>query len=300
MDIFLTVVYVYLGIGFVYAIYIWLFAGDYWYSIPVNTLGGPINIIYQVLRSYFRKTYELSDIFKGKSAVIFDLDGTIVDSQPFRNKAFEKVLDTLEGNWNVPDYPHGLNEREKWDFVLNAHKGLKANFTIEDLAEHTRTEFIKLYKDVDAMEGFWSLVRYLKETKKFKLGLATNSDRSILDIILKKLGAEGIFDSTIAGDEVKRRKPHPEIYKEAAKQLGVNPKKIVVFEDTVVGATAASAAGMEVIAIWNGVDEEKEDFPRGIKFFLPDFGGMTEEIEKSRKQRLEEAVKSEEEFDLNS
>lgn len=123
------------------------------------------------------------------------------------------------------------------------------------------------------------------------MGLATNSDRNVTDILLERLDAEDLFDFSVTGDEVGKRKPHPEMYKKAAKALGVKPKEVVVFEDTIVGATAARGAGMEVVVIWDGEDEDPGDFPKGIKFFLPDFSGVSELIEKSLWGHLEEEAK---------
>ena len=240
MDTLLTILYVYLGIGFVYAIYIWLFAGDSWYAIPFNIIGGPIIFIYHTIRSFARKVPRVNEIFDGKKAVIFDLDGTIINSQPARNQAMEKVLESIDAAWAFRDYPPGLNEVEKWKYLLKKEKDIKTDLSAEDLAARTREAYLKLHTNVTAIDGFWEFFAYLREEKKYKVGLATNSVRKVVDIILERLDAEDLFDFVITGDEVKKRKPHPQIYKTAAKSLGVTPSEVVVFEDTVVGATAAA------------------------------------------------------------
>lgn len=287
----MTLLYIYLGVGFVYAIYIWLFAGDPWYYIPINMIGGPIIVIGQTIGALRRRKYEIKDIFEGKKAVIFDLDGTIIDSQPFRNQAVENVLESIDAEWVFRTYPHGLNALEQWTHILKEEEELETELTPRELADRTKSEYLKLHTEVSVIEGFWELAYYLKEEKKFKLGLATNSDREVTNEILKRMEADGVFDFSVSGDELKRRKPHPEMYKKVAKGLGVRPGDVVVFEDTIVGATAAVKAGMETIVIWDGEDEDPEDFPKEIKFFLSDFDGVSKAIEKSTWEELEEMAK---------
>lgn len=290
MEILKISLYVYLGIGFVYALYIWLFAGDPWYSIPLNILGGPINIIYQTIRAIRQKTVEAYDIFKGKKAVIFDMDGTIIDSQPFHNKAVEDILKQIDADWVTREYDHGLNDDDKWRDILNRNKDIKTPLSIKELATRSKARYLELHKDVEALDGFWILAKYLKE-KGFKMALVTNTDRDVTDEVLRRLGAEKVFDLIIAGDEVKKRKPDPEIYVKAMRVLGVRPKDIVAFEDTIVGSTASTQAKIPTIIIWDGVDETQENFPKNTYLFIPNFDGLPEFIEKPVKKQLEEAAK---------
>ncbi|OGC47440.1 hypothetical protein A2886_03385 [candidate division WWE3 bacterium RIFCSPHIGHO2_01_FULL_42_13] len=283
--------YIYLGIGFIYALYIWLFAGDPWTAIPINTIGGPINIIYQTVRAFLRRKIEMYDLFKGKRAVIFDLDGTIIDSQPFQNQAIDAVLEEIGAGWVSRDYDHGLNNLERWTHLLHTNPSINTKLSPEELENRSKSKYLELHAEVEALDGFWTLARYLKE-KGFKLGLATNTDRDVTDVVLKRLGADqNVFDAIVAGDEVKKRKPSPEIYKKTLKLLGVRAKDTIVFEDTIVGSKASTGAGLATVIIWDGVDEDTENFPKNTYFFLPDFEGMPEAIEKSMKQQLEEVAK---------
>jgi HAD superfamily hydrolase (TIGR01509 family) len=281
MDTLQTIFYVYLGLGFVYAIYIWLFAGDSWYAIPVNVLGGPIIFIYHTIRSLMRKVPSAQGIFDGKKAIIFDLDGTIINSQPARNKAMEDVLDSIDAGWMSRSYPPGLNEVEKWKLILKKEKDIETDLSAEDLAERTRDTYLKLHTDMTTIDGFWSLLEYFKNEKKYKVGLATNSVRKVVDVVLERLELDGIFDFIITGDEVKKRKPHPEMYNKAAKSLGVSPSEVVVFEDTVVGASAAASAKMDVIVVWDGEDEDQSEYPKRAQLFITDFTNIIEAIENS-------------------
>ena len=183
-SILTVALYVYLGIGFIYALYIWLFAGDPWTAIPVNTIGGPINIIYQTIRAFLRKKIELYDLFKGKKAVIFDLDGTIIDSQPFHNQAVDAVLEEIGAGWVSREYDHGLNNVERWQHILDKNPKIETKLSVEELENRSKSKYLELHTEIEALEGFWALARYLKE-KGFKLGLVTNTDTEVTDLFLK-------------------------------------------------------------------------------------------------------------------
>lgn len=292
----MTFVYTYLTLGFIYAMYIWLFAGDPWYAIPVNIVGGPIVFVREIIRAYARRRVSVVEMFAKKKAVIFDLDGTIIDSQPFKDKAMDNILKTINAGWVTREYSHGLNEIEKWDYTLKHEKEINTKFTVQELADHTKKEYLKIYTEVEPLPGFWDFMHYLKKEKNMKVGLATNSDREVTNTVLKRMGAENVFDFTIAGDEVKKRKPNPEIYKRALKEMGLKSSEVLVFEDSVVGATASDKAGLDTIVVWDGVDSPQDEYPKNVFDFIPDFKDMGEYLEKDYFKRLEEGVKIMEEL----
>jgi HAD superfamily hydrolase (TIGR01509 family) len=111
-----------------------------------------------------------------------------------------------------------------------------------------------LGKEVVAVPHIHELLGLVKDN--FKVGLATNSRHREVDIIFKKLGFESYFDIRLARDNVKNVKPHPEIYLKGAGIFGVEPSECVVFEDSIVGITAAKSAGMKCIAIINTYSAE--------------------------------------------
>ncbi len=104
------------------------------------------------------------------------------------------------------------------------------------------------------MPHIHDLLGQVKEN--FKVGLATNSRHREVDIIFEKLGFDGYFDIRLARDNVKNVKPHPEIYLKGAGIFGVDPSECVVFEDSIVGITAAKSAGMKCVAIINTYSAE--------------------------------------------
>lgn len=283
----------YFLVGFIYALYILLFAGDGWLAFPVNMLFGPIYLLLVAKAALSPKIkHSYKDIFYGKKAVIFDLDGTLVDTATIWEDAFAEVKAELEIGYVPNDFSVGLNVRDDWKVLLRSRdlpKDFKTDQTPEQLAQKTEAEFLKFFDLTDPKDGFWSFVADLKENG-FKLALASNTTRSVVDEVIKKLGMANVFDVIVGGDEVKRRKPAPEIYLKTAKLLGLRAKDCVVFEDSIVGAEAACRAGMNTVVIWDG-NYDQDVYHKKVMMFLEDFTSLPGNIYKTNKEMLEEAAK---------
>jgi len=214
----------------------------------------------------------------GKQAVCFDLDGTLVDNEHLWKEAYVNVLsDTVgiagfeEEKFNL-HYEAGKNSLYQWKILGQYFDLTKSGKDIFKLADETFAEYLELVKATDELEvrgGFFDLMFELK-AKGFKLALVTGCNKNIADVVIAKLEVEGVFDLIICGDEVKKPKPDPQIYLTAAKQLGVTPKKVLVFEDSITGVSAATKAGMDVIVVWDGVTP-KYQFPGKVLEFTYDF-----------------------------
>lgn len=233
----------------------------------------------------------LKKYFENKQAIFFDLDGTIYDSDIYWSYAYEKVLKTIEASWVIFER-NGRSVFEVWRDVV-AENGLKTQLSIKDLAKFTNIEFLKILdgSDAEPLEGFWPFFQKVKNEKKMKTALVTNTSREVTNVIMKKLEIEGIFDLTKCGDEVEKVKPDPQIYLTTAKELEVNPKNVLVFEDSLSGVTSARSAKMDVFVIWDGV-VDKEDYPKGVKMFLSDFTRLAENMDKTLDDQLAEAVET--------
>ncbi len=181
-------------------------------------------------------------------AVFFDMDGTIADSE----KIVWKVTRDFMQKRNIfvtheeEKLLYGLIWKESIRRILES-RGLEYKQSIKNTLKerYVRT----LSKEVVAMPHIHDLLGRVKDN--FKVGLATNSRHREVDIIFKKLGFDSYFDIKLARDNVKNVKPHPEIYLKGAGIFGVDPSECVVFEDSIVGITAAKSAGMKCIAIIN-------------------------------------------------
>lgn len=214
-------------------------------------------------------------IIDGKKAIIFDLDGTIIDNETVARQAVYNIGNPLGlTHADLADTPTGMLMDDKWKYLLD-NTSMEKKLSVGDLVKRTYAEYLKLFdeNDIGVREGFWELASELKVDKGLKLGLVSNSARYIVDKVLERIDASQTFEITLCGDEVKRPKPDPSMYKQAAKRLGVKTSEILVFEDSIVGARAAHDAKMDMIIVWNGKTPQR-GYPEGILGFIGDFTGI--------------------------
>jgi len=233
----------------------------------------------------------LKKYFEHKQAIFFDLDGTIYNSDVYWSYAYEKVLKTVDASWVVFER-NGRSVLETWKDLI-AENRLKIHLDIKDLVKFTNIEFLKILdgSDAEPLDGFWTFFQKVKNEKKMKTALVTNTPREVTNAIMKKLEIEGIFDLTKCGDEVSKVKPDPQIYLTTAKELKVNSKNVLVFEDSLSGVASARKANMDVFVIWDGV-VDKEDYPKGVKMFLSDFTRLAGNMDTTLDDQLAEAAKT--------
>jgi HAD superfamily hydrolase (TIGR01509 family) len=187
-------------------------------------------------------------------AVIFDMDGTIADSEKIAQKVtrefFKKrgIVLTREEEKIM----FGLNWKDLVKEILNSRRHEYKQSIKNTLKErYVRT----MRKEVKALPGVYDLLEEI--SKNLKIGLATNSRHREVDIIFDKLGFHEYFHLKLARDHVKKGKPDPEIYLKAAGIFKVKPSECVVFEDSIIGLKAAKLAGMKTVAIVNTYTREE-------------------------------------------
>lgn len=186
-------------------------------------------------------------------AVIYDVDGTMVDSEPLHVDAWDKALQI---------YSHKLSDLSKnlRETMAGKKPAVIAKDMIDDLVLNInsatllqkKTEiFMNLIKtDLHGMPGVVASVKRLKNDD-YKLGIGTSLNREYINIVLNNLDIREFFDVIVTGDEIKNGKPHPDTYLVVAKKLGVKPEECVVIEDAQSGIQSAKAAGCLCIAIEN-------------------------------------------------
>jgi len=184
-------------------------------------------------------------------AVIFDMDGLMVDSEPISYKASDTLL--RKYGHKLTDVPEevlkdALGKRVK-SFVSEYMKILDIDAPVEQLMEERSEIFLKdINENLKMMPGLIDLLKQLK-ANNLKIALASSATLKYINIVLDKFDLRNYFDVILSGDDVKKGKPDPEVYLVAAEKLGLKPSECVVLEDALNGIKAAKAAGCKCIAI---------------------------------------------------
>ena len=184
----------------------------------------------------------------GFDAVIFDCDGTLVDSMPFHFEAWCEALSIYgAGGIFKEDVFFAMGGRPTMDIVveLNDEYNLKLDPTAVALAK--REAFLKHLPLVTLIEEVAAFAESLRG--KVPMAIATGGSRMVIEKTLQIVGISDWFDEVVTADDVVDGKPAPDIFLKAAKLLGVDPTKCLALEDAPAGILAAQRAGMQVIAI---------------------------------------------------
>ena len=182
------------------------------------------------------------------SAVIFDCDGTLVNSMPAHFQAWCEALAQFgAANVLAEDVFYAMGGRPTKDIVieLNAEYGLKLDPSRVALAK--REAFLRKLHHVELIDEVADYARSLRG--KVPMAIATGGSRFVIEKTLQIVGVSDWFDEVITADDVANGKPAPDIYIEAARRLGVSPLKCLALEDAPAGVDAARAAGMTVLEI---------------------------------------------------
>jgi HAD superfamily hydrolase (TIGR01509 family) len=182
-------------------------------------------------------------------AVVFDLDGILVQSEELWDAARRELAADHDIEWpdDATDAMMGMSSKE-WSRYVHDEVGVPDS--PETINEKVLAWVEKRYReDLPWIEGAQEAVRRMAEA--FPLGLATSSNREIIDIVLEVGGFEDLFVTTVSSEEVERGKPAPDVYLEATKRMRVDPANAAAIEDSTNGLLAAHNAGMRVIAIPN-------------------------------------------------
>ncbi len=184
-------------------------------------------------------------------ALVFDMDGLLIDSEPLADAA---MVEFLRRHGKVADQAHApqLLGRRLPDAVALFMQwyGLEGDLTeLIDEFDALRTEMI--IGNLAVMPGAREIIAFGREAG-LRLALATSNRRHQAAISLAETGLTGLFDAEVTGDDVTKGKPFPDIFLMAARLLEIDPVHCVVLEDAPAGVMAASAAGIRCIFVPNG------------------------------------------------
>ncbi len=182
-------------------------------------------------------------------AVVFDLDGVLLDSEQLWNEAKRAITDAAGGRWReeAPLVMLGMSSPE-WSAYMRDELAVPLSAArINDLVVERMTAGYA--EGLPLLPGAVAAVRGL--AARWPLGLASSSNREIIDAFLELSGLASSFRVTLSSEQVGRGKPAPDVYLAAARELAVAPDRCVAVEDSSNGLRAAAAAGMAVIAVPN-------------------------------------------------
>ncbi len=182
-------------------------------------------------------------------AVIFDMDGVIIDSEPLWKIAMEEVFSGLGSRLKKEDFQKTVGLRI--DEVIH-YWNIKEQWGIRDESEVEEAIIIKMERLIAAkpaaLEGVIDTLNYLK-LWNIPVGLATSSSSRLIKVVLDKLAIKHLFNFVHSAEMEQYGKPHPAVYLTVAKKLAVLPEKCLVIEDSLNGIISAKAAKMTAVCI---------------------------------------------------
>tara|TARA_Y100000994_G_scaffold237080_1_gene228294 strand:- start:94 stop:732 length:639 start_codon:yes stop_codon:yes gene_type:complete len=180
--------------------------------------------------------------------VIFDMDGTIVDSLPYHYRAWETFFEENK----VENFSEKLKDYKgggTLDLMTAVYGDKYSRKELKIMTDDKEIIFREIYKNnVLPIKGFMEIFELIK-SKKILVGLASNAIRKNVKMILSELKIYEKFDSIICGDEVEKGKPDPEMFNETVNRFKLKKDECLIFEDSVEGVTAAVNSNVDVIGI---------------------------------------------------
>jgi HAD superfamily hydrolase (TIGR01509 family) len=183
------------------------------------------------------------------AAVVFDLDGVLVDSEARWDEARRAVVDEEGGAWR-PEATRAMMGMSAPEWSRYLHDELGVALAPPDAGAAVVARMAEGYRrELPLLPGAVEAVRAL--ATRWPLGVASSANRELIELVLHEAALEGAFAAVVSSEEVARGKPAPDVYVEAARRLDVAPARCVAVEDSANGLRAAAAAGMAVVAVPN-------------------------------------------------
>ena len=182
-------------------------------------------------------------------AVVFDLDGVLLDSEQAWDQARRELVAETGGTWtgSATRDMMGMSSRE-WPVYVRDE--LDVPLSADEINADIVRRVIEGYRaNLPLLPGAREAVERI--AARWPIGLASSSNREVIDEVLDAMGVNDLFGATVSSEEVARGKPAPDVYEEAARRLGADPRNSVAIEDSENGIRSARAAGMRVLAVPN-------------------------------------------------
>lgn len=213
----------------------------------------------------------IDTLLQQKQAVIFDLDGTLVDSM-WMWKAIDIEYLGSFGYECPPDLQKSIEGMSFTETAYYFQKRFHLPCTISQIKETWTNMSIEKYRtQVPLKKGAGAFLEYVKQ-QQIPMGIATSNEKAIAETVLQALQVRPFFQVLITGCEVAAGKPAPDVYLQAAKQLNASPGHCLVFEDIPAGIRAGKAAGMTVVAVDDEFSKEMRIEKENLAdYFIKDY-----------------------------
>lgn len=209
-------------------------------------------------------------------AVVFDLDGVLIDSEQVWDDVRREYATARGGSWSerAQQDMMGMSSPE-WSRYLRSDLGVpgepeRISAEVADLVRLRYRDHLPLLPGAGEAVG--------RMARRWPLGLASSSNRSVIDEMLAVSGLGRFFAVTVSSEEVARGKPSPDVYLRAVALLGQRPASCAAVEDSSNGLRAAAAGGLRVVAVPNPTYPPADDALALAHVVLPDLGALTEEV----------------------
>ena len=184
-------------------------------------------------------------------AVVFDLDGVLLDTEELWDEARREIAEERGGRWR-PDAQRAMMGMSSPEWSRYMRDVIGVSDPPDRIADEVVVRMTELYRrQLPLIDGALEAVR--RVAARWPLGIASSSNRPLIDLFLELTGTGELFEATVSSEEVAAGKPAPDVYLEAAARLGVPPDRCAAIEDSENGIRSAAAAGMRVVAIPNRV-----------------------------------------------